>query len=115
MKFLTATSNESYEPNVVERLAAAYVVELFKLAGTDYQVKLRRLWHAALGSSLCLETPQRTAVPVTQHCMSPVVHANHSNQAHDRIIIMARVMKHNIACQSLGQCCRCTAQTAVHL
>ena len=38
MKYSTATSNEPYKPSVVERLAGAYVMELFKLAGTDYQV-----------------------------------------------------------------------------
>jgi hypothetical protein len=38
MKYSTATSNEPYKPSVVERLAVAYVMELFKLAGTDYQV-----------------------------------------------------------------------------
>jgi hypothetical protein len=38
MKYPTATSNEPYKPSAVERLAAAYVMELFKLGSTDYQV-----------------------------------------------------------------------------
>jgi 2-polyprenyl-6-methoxyphenol hydroxylase-like FAD-dependent oxidoreductase len=57
MKFPTATSNESYKPNVVERLAAAYVVELFKLAGTDFQVTTPTgwcWWRVAIGSGGCV-------------------------------------------------------------
>lgn len=38
MAFESASSDEPYAPNLMERLAAAYVKELFKLADTDYQV-----------------------------------------------------------------------------
>lgn len=39
MGFASASSNEPFKPNSVQQLAAAYVMELFKLAGTDYQVR----------------------------------------------------------------------------
>lgn len=38
MKFPSATSNEPFNPSVVERMLAAYVRELIRLAGTDFQV-----------------------------------------------------------------------------
>lgn len=44
MRFESATSNEPYRPSVVERLAAAYVNELFKLGGTDNHVRLSPPW-----------------------------------------------------------------------
>jgi hypothetical protein len=54
MKYPSATSNEPYKPSVVERLAAAYVVELFKLGGTDHQVINQSQLESSMGTRVCV-------------------------------------------------------------